>query len=81
MVELLVVIAVIGILAGIAFVVLGGIRMRTRNAQRKIHIRTIQTAMEIFYDVNEMYPLAYSLVDVADDLNYTYTLSLQIRWA
>ena len=69
LVELLVVIAVIGILAGIVLVALGDARLRARNAQRMADIRAIQMAMEMFYDANDwVYATGADLEAVATDL-------------
>ena len=50
LIELMVVIAIIGILAGIVMVSLGGARANARDARRQSDIRQFNTAMELCYD-------------------------------
>ena len=52
LVELLVVIAVIGLLASIVLVSMGSARQKARDARRQADIRQIGTAMELFYSDN-----------------------------
>lgn len=59
LIELMVVIAVIGILAGIALVSLTGVQRRARDAQRLSDIRQIRTALETFKARNERYPTLF----------------------
>jgi prepilin-type N-terminal cleavage/methylation domain-containing protein len=56
LVELLVVIAIIGILASIISVSLGTSRAKGRDAKRISDIRTIQLALEEYYNDNNSYP-------------------------
>ncbi len=51
----LAVIAIIGILAGIVLVSLGGARASARDAKRQADIRQIATAMELYYNDNSAY--------------------------
>lgn len=55
-VELLVVIVVIGILAGLVLNSFSGAQGRARDAKRKTDIRTLTTALEIYYAENGQYP-------------------------
>ncbi|MDP3093947.1 MAG: type II secretion system protein [bacterium] len=52
LVELLVVIAVIGLLASIVLVSMGSAREKARDARRQADIRQIGTAMELYYSDN-----------------------------
>lgn len=56
LVELMVVIAVIGILAGVALVSLNTSRAKARDVQRKTNIASIQRALEAAYADCGMYP-------------------------
>lgn len=49
LVELLVVVAIIGLLASIVFVSLGSSRGDARNARRKADLRQVKTALELCY--------------------------------
>jgi len=57
LVELLVVIAVIGMLATIVLVSMGGARKRARDARGQSDLRQIMTAFEMKYAEAEVYPL------------------------
>jgi prepilin-type N-terminal cleavage/methylation domain-containing protein len=57
LIELLVVISIIGILASTVLVSLNGARGKARDARRIADIRQIQTALELFYNDNNRYPL------------------------
>ena len=56
--ELLIVIAIIGILASLLVVNFTGIRERSRDAQRKSNLRQIQSALELYRADNGKYPNA-----------------------
>lgn len=56
LIELMVVIAVIGILASVALVSLTGVQKSARDAQRKSDISTYRTAMERYYADLQVYP-------------------------
>ncbi len=60
LIELLVVISIIGILASTVLVSLNGARQKARDARRIADIRQIQTALELFYNDNNKYPLPTS---------------------
>ncbi len=70
MIEMLIVISIIGILAGIIVVGLGTRRGAARDAQRIADIRTIQGALEIYYQANQEYP------SVLSNLTPSYITSL-----
>ncbi|EKD56865.1 MAG: hypothetical protein ACD_58C00067G0002 [uncultured bacterium] len=57
LVELLVVIAIIGILATLAIVSLNSARTKSRDSRRVADLRTMQTALELYYDdSSQKYP-------------------------
>jgi general secretion pathway protein G len=56
LIELLVVVAIIGILATVVLSSLSSARERARDAKRLADIRTIQTALEVYYLDNGSYP-------------------------
>ncbi len=56
LIELLVVIAIIGILASIVLVSLNGARAKARDARRRADLKTLQTALELYYSDNNAYP-------------------------
>jgi len=58
LIELLIVIAIIGILAAALLVSLGGARKAGRDARRAADLRTVQNALELYYNVNAYYPTA-----------------------
>lgn len=56
-IELLIVIVVIGILATITAVALGGANERARDAKRESDAKSLQTALEAYYTIgNSQYP-------------------------
>ncbi len=56
LVEMLIVIVIIGILAAALIPKLTGIQARARDTARDANIRTIATAVEIYYTDNGGYP-------------------------
>ena len=56
LVEILIVIAIIGILASIALIGLGGSRVKARDAKRISEVRQIQTALELYLNRCGYYP-------------------------
>jgi len=56
-IELLVVVVVIGILAGITLVAYNGTQARSRDARRKTDVANIIKAMELYYSDNGQYPV------------------------
>ncbi len=67
LVELLVVIAIIGILATLAIVALQGARSSARDAKRISDVRQMQTALELYFNDWQEYPVDLS------GLSATYT--------
>jgi type II secretion system protein G len=56
LIELLVVISIIGILATLIAANLNSARSRARDAERKSDMRSIQTALRLYYNDNLSYP-------------------------
>lgn len=56
LIELLVVIAIIGLLASVVIASLNSARQKGRDARRIADIKSIQLALELFYDANGKYP-------------------------
>jgi general secretion pathway protein G len=57
LVELLVVIAIIGLLSTLAVVALGSARSRARDARRISDIKQVQTALELYFADQGVYPI------------------------
>lgn len=57
LIELLVVISVIGLLASVVLVSLNSARVKARDTQRKATLRQLKTALDLYYDVNNSYPI------------------------
>ncbi len=57
LIELLVVIAIIGLLSTLAVVALNNARMKSRDAKRVSDIKQIQTALELYYNDKNAYPV------------------------
>ena len=56
LIELLVVVAIIGLLATLSIVALNNARARSRDARRVADVKQIQTALELYYNDNGIYP-------------------------
>ena len=56
LIELLVVISIIGLLSTISVVALNGARQKGRDAKRVGDIKQIQTALELYFNDNYVYP-------------------------
>ena len=56
-IELLVVVAIIGILASIVLTSLSGAKAKSRDSRRVADIKSIQLALALYYSDNGMYPL------------------------
>jgi len=61
LIELLIVIAIIGILSSIAVVSVGNVRRFARDSKRLADIRQIQTALEMYFNENNAYPLGTAI--------------------
>ena len=58
LIELLVVISIIGILATLVAANLNSARSRARDAERKSDLKNIQTALRLYYNDNNRYPVS-----------------------
>ncbi len=56
LIELLVVIAIIGTLSSVVLASLGTARAKSRDTKRIAELRSIQTALELYYSTNGQYP-------------------------
>ena len=67
--ELLVAIAIIGILSAMVLTSMSGVRERAKDGRRISDLKQIQLALELYYDVNSSYPAGiYTGVPLADFL-------------
>ncbi len=58
LIELLVVVAIIALLSTLAVVALGSARTKSRDAKRVSDIKQIQTALELYFNDKQGYPVA-----------------------
>lgn len=63
LIELLIVIAIIGILSSIAVVSVGNVRRLARDSKRLADMRQLQTALEMYFNEANAYPLGNGLDD------------------
>jgi len=56
LIELLVVIAIIGMLSSVVLASMNTARKKARDARRMADAKSLQTALEMFYDVGNTYP-------------------------
>lgn len=68
LIEVLIVIAIIGILSSIVLVGLGGFRGRGRDARRISDLRQVQNALELYFSKEGAYPDSTDWDDLADVL-------------
>ena len=64
LVELLVVVAIIGLLATLSVLALGSARVRARDAKRLADLKTTQTALELFNNDQGGYPVNAAGIEV-----------------
>lgn len=69
LVELLIVIAIIGVLSALLMANFIGVRQRARDAQRKANVRQIQSALELYRSDQSRYPKS-------DGLEYPNTCNI-----
>ncbi|MDO8593056.1 MAG: type II secretion system protein [bacterium] len=67
LIELLVVIAIIGLLSTLAVVALNNARAKSRDAKRVSDIKQVQTALELYYNDQNKYPVDSAVVLGAGD--------------
>ncbi|PJE58430.1 MAG: hypothetical protein COU81_00740 [Candidatus Portnoybacteria bacterium CG10_big_fil_rev_8_21_14_0_10_36_7] len=65
LIELLVVIFIIALLASIVSVQVSKARSKARDTKRKADIKTLQTALELYYDATGSYPIANDTNDAS----------------
>lgn len=58
LIELLVVVSIIALLSSIAVASLNQTRSKARDAKRVSDLKTLSTAIELYYDTNNVYPVA-----------------------
>jgi prepilin-type N-terminal cleavage/methylation domain-containing protein len=56
LIELLIVIAIIGLLVTLSILALSNARLKSRDAKRVADVKQLQTAMDLYYDANDKYP-------------------------
>ncbi len=71
LIELLVVIAIIGLLSALSVLALGSARARARDAKRVADVKQIQTALEMYYNDMNDYPIVASLSPTSSSGIYT----------
>lgn len=66
LIELLTVIAIIGILASIVVVAVNEPRKRGRDAKRISDLKSMKTALEMYYEQNQKFPITYTAPATGD---------------
>ncbi len=64
LIEILIVVAIIGLLSSVVLVGLGSFRARGRDARRIADLRGVQNSMELYYFKNNNYPAASTWNDL-----------------
>ncbi len=65
LIELLIVIAIIGLLASIVLVNLASARVKARDVKRKADLKTLQTGLELYFNINNRYPIDLGACDTS----------------
>lgn len=73
LIELLVVVAIMGLLAGVVLVAANKVRVKMRDTKRKVDLKEIRLALELYYNINKKYPQAGSCAYGANC--YVYSMS------
>ena len=69
-VELLIVVIVIGVLAGIVLNTIGASQRKARDTQRTTDLQAVYKSLELYYQENDGYPLAADFdIDIFNGLN------------
>ena len=76
LIELLVVIAIIGLLSTLAVVSLNNARQKARDAKRVSDVKQVQTALELYYNDANGYPLTAGVVS-GSAISYSGTTYMQ----
>jgi prepilin-type N-terminal cleavage/methylation domain-containing protein len=80
LIELLVVVAIIGVLSSIVLSSLNTARVKARDTKRLTSLRQIQSAVELYYDVNGTYPVLLAYHNTSSgDINWLTGLATAIR--
>jgi prepilin-type N-terminal cleavage/methylation domain-containing protein len=68
LIEMMVVIAIVGILSSLVLIGLGPVQQRGRDARRLSDLRQVQTGLELYYSKNGSYPSADTWAKLQQDL-------------
>ena len=68
LIEILIVVAIIGLLAGVILVGLGQFRARARDSRRVTDLKAIQNGLEVYYSRFNRYPNALSEITTTQGL-------------
>lgn len=60
LIELLVVIAIVGLLSSVIILGLNSARMKARNAKRLADVTQLSSALELYFNHNNVYPATYA---------------------
>ena len=71
LIELMIVIAIIGILAAIAIPQFAAYRVRAYNSSAESDLKAMQTGFEVFFNDNDNYPNAINPPDTDEIINFT----------
>jgi general secretion pathway protein G len=79
LVEILVVIAIIGLLATIVAASVSAARAKSRDSRRYAEVNTIQKGLELYYDENGSYPVVIGWIRLEKDSDTSGPFSSNIR--
>lgn len=71
LIELLVTVAIIGLLSAVVLVSLNSARKASNDARRKADLKQLANAMEMYYDLYNIYPTSVSASDVCSSTSPT----------